>query len=357
MSDQPDDSEKTEDPSQHKLDEAHKKGDVAKSQEVNTWFVLTGCTVALATMGAPVALHLTDYLGAFMGQMHTVSMDGANLMRVTVELGGLALMAVLPMVAIVAAFALAGNLVQHKLVWSWESVKPKLSKISPLAGLKRMFGAEALVNFLKGLVKLVIVSVLMTLVIWPQRDRLENAMSMSFGAIMELVWWDVVLLLCATLAILTLVAAADVAFQRAKWMKKQRMTMKEVKDEHKQMEGDPHIKAKIRQIRMQRASRRMMAAVPQASVVITNPTHYAIALKYEPGMGAPICLAKGTDEVAMRIREVAAAHDIPRVENRPLARALFATAELDREIPEEHFRAVAQVISYVMRLKGKGRAN
>ena len=351
MSDQPDESEKTEDPSQHKLDEAHKKGDVAKSQEVNTWFVLTGCTVAIFTMSAPVSLRLTDYLGAFLGQMHTVSMDGTNLMHVTVELGGLALLAVLPMVAIVAAFALAGNLVQHKLVWSFESVKPKLSKISPMSGLKRMFGAEAIVNFLKGLAKLAIVSTLMVLVVWPQRDRLENAMTMGFGGIMEMVWWYVVLLLCATLVVMTLVAAADFAFQKHKWMKKQRMTMKEVKDEHKQMEGDPHIKAKIRQIRMQRASKRMMAAVPQATVVVTNPTHYAVALKYEPGMGAPVCLAKGTDEVALRIREIADAHDIPRVENRPLARALHATAEIDQEIPEEHYRAVAQVIGYVMRLK------
>ncbi len=353
MSDQPDESEKTEDPSQHKLDEAHKKGDVPKSQEVNTWFVLMGSMVALFSMGGPVALKLSDVLGAFLGQVHDVPIDGANLMHVGTELGGMALVAAAPLVLIVAVFAAIGNLIQHKLVWSFESIKPKLSKISPMSGLKRMFGGEAIVNFLKGLAKLVIVSVIMALVVWPHRDKLENAMTMSFGGVMELIWWDVILLFSATLAILTLVAAADLAYQRHKWFKKQKMTMKELKDEHKQMEGDPHIKAKIRQIRMQRASRRMMAAVPQASVVITNPTHYAVALRYEPGMPAPICLAKGTDEVALRIRQVAEAHDIPRVENRPLARALHATAELDQEIPPEHYKAVAQVIGYVMRLKRK----
>ncbi|MEM7566789.1 MAG: flagellar biosynthesis protein FlhB, partial [Pseudomonadota bacterium] len=331
MSDQPDESEKTEDPSQHKLDEAHKKGDVPKSQEVNTWFVLTGCAVALFTMGGSVSMHMTDILGAFMGQVHDVPVNGANLMHVATELGGMALIASAPLVLVVAVFAAIGNLIQHKLVWSFESIKPKLSKLSPLAGFKRMFGGEALVNFGKGLAKLVIVSVIMAVVIWPQRDQLENSMTMSFAGIMALIWWDVILLFCATLAILTLVAAADLAYQRHKWFKKQKMTMKEVKDEHKQMEGDPHIKAKIRQIRMQRASRRMMAAVPQATVVVTNPTHYAVALKYEPGMPAPICLAKGTDEVALRIRQIADAHDIPRVENRPLARALHATAELDQE--------------------------
>jgi flagellar biosynthetic protein FlhB len=159
----------------------------------------------------------------------------------------------------------------------------------------------------------------------------------------------------AVVAILAVVAAADYLFQYRQWFERQKMSVRELKEEFKQTEGDPAIKGKIRQIRQARMRKRMMAAVPQASVVITNPTHYAVALKYEPGMNAPLCLAKGVDAVALRIRALAAEHAIPIVENPPLARALHAGVEIDQEIPAEHYKAVAEVIGYVMRLRRRLR--
>jgi flagellar biosynthetic protein FlhB len=158
-------------------------------------------------------------------------------------------------------------------------------------------------------------------------------------------------LLGAVVAALAIVAIADYFFQYRSWFQRQKMSLQEIKEEFKQSEGDPHIKGKIRQLRQQRAKKRMMAAVPKASVIITNPTHYSVALSYERGMSAPICVAKGVDNLAFKIREIAREHDIPIVENVPLARALYATVDIDQEIPTEHYHAVAEVIGYVMRLK------
>jgi flagellar biosynthesis protein FlhB len=158
-------------------------------------------------------------------------------------------------------------------------------------------------------------------------------------------------LLGAVVAMLAAVAIADYFFQYRSWYERQKMSLQEIKNEFKQSEGDPHIKGKIRQLRQQRMRKRMMTAVPKASVIITNPTHYAVALSYERGMSAPICVAKGTDNIALKIREIAGQHDIPIVENVPLARALYATVEIDDEIPVEHYHAVAEVIGYVMGLR------
>ena len=162
-------------------------------------------------------------------------------------------------------------------------------------------------------------------------------------------------MLGTVVAILFVVALADYLFQYRQWYERQKMSVRELKEEFKQTEGDPAIKAKIRQLRQTRMKKRMMAAVPKASVIITNPTHYAIALQYERGMNAPVCLAKGIDNIALKIREVAAEHGIPVVENPPLARALHATIEVDEEVPPEHYKAVAEVIGYVMRLRGAVR--
>jgi flagellar biosynthetic protein FlhB len=158
-------------------------------------------------------------------------------------------------------------------------------------------------------------------------------------------------LLGAVVAMLALVAVADYFFQYRQWFERQKMSLREMKEEFKQTEGDPQLKGRIRQLRHARMKKRMMAAVPKASVIITNPTHYSVALSYERGMSAPVCVAKGTDLIALKIREVAKAHNIPIVENVPLARALHATVEIDDEIPVEHYHAVAEVIGYVMGLK------
>ena len=191
----------------------------------------------------------------------------------------------------------------------------------------------------------------MTMILWPERHRLEAMVRLDPAAMLGASTSMTIHLLGSVVAALAIIAIADYFFQYRTWFQRQKMSLQEIKEEFKQSEGDPHIKGKIRQLRQQRAKKRMMAAVPKASVIITNPTHYSVALSYERGMSAPICVAKGVDNLAFKIREIAREHDIPIVENVPLARALYATVEIDQEIPTEHYHAVAEVIGYVMRLK------
>jgi flagellar biosynthetic protein FlhB len=196
------------------------------------------------------------------------------------------------------------------------------------------------------------------MILWPERLRLEAMVKLDPSAMLGVTTSMIVHLLGAAVAALAIVAIADYLFQYRSWFQRQKMSLQEIKEEFKQSEGDPHVKGKIRQLRQQRSKKRMMAAVPKASVVITNPTHFSVALSYERGMSAPICVAKGVDNLAFKIREIAREHDIPIVENVPLARSLYATVEIDQEIPVEHYHAVAEVIGYVMRLKrgfGVGR--
>jgi flagellar biosynthetic protein FlhB len=203
----------------------------------------------------------------------------------------------------------------------------------------------------KGLFKLAIVGAVLTALLWPERHRLEALVDTDPAAILPVSRALSLRLLGAVVALLAVIAAADYLFQYRQWFERQKMSLRELKEEYKDSEGDPKIKAKIRQLRQSRMKKRMMAAVPQATVVVTNPTHFAVALKYERGMNAPLCVAKGVDSLARRIREVAGEHGIPVVENPPLARVLHATVEIDQEIPPEHYKAVAEVIGYVMRLK------
>jgi flagellar biosynthetic protein FlhB len=232
---------------------------------------------------------------------------------------------------------------------------PKLHKISPGAGFKRLFSKQALANFAKGLVKLALLGSVMTALLWPERQRLDTLVSIDPAAILPLTKSLALGVMGTVVAILAIIAAADYLFQYRQWFERQKMSLQEIKDEFKQTEGDPTAKGRIRQLRIARMRKRMMAEVPKASVIITNPTHYAIALQYDRGMNAPVCLAKGIDNIALKIREVAAEHRIPVVENPPLARALHATVEIDQEVPPEHYRAVAEVIGYVMKLRGAVR--
>jgi flagellar biosynthetic protein FlhB len=250
-----------------------------------------------------------------------------------------------------ALAAIAGNMIQHRLVWSGESLKPKFSKISPGAGAKRIFGKQAAANFGKGIFKVIALGAVMTAILWPERHRLESMLRFDPAAILGVTTNLTVHLMGAVVAMLAVVAIADYFFQYRQWFERQKMSLQEMKQEFKQSEGDPHIKGRIRQLRQARMKKRMMAAVPKASVIITNPTHYSVALSYERGMSAPICVAKGVDTVALKIREIAGQHDIPIVENVPLARALYATDDIDAEIPVEHYHAVAEIIGYVMGLK------
>ncbi|MBH0236886.1 flagellar biosynthesis protein FlhB [Methylobrevis albus] len=355
MAEGQDDSEKTEEPTHRRLEQAHEKGDVAKSQEVVAFFTMAAVTAIIALSAGRISSTLFTPLGGIIEQAGILSLDGGVLRRLWLEIGiDLILALGLPLAMMVIAGA-AGHMVQHRPVFSAESLKPKFSKVSPLAGVKRLFSPEALVNFAKGLTKLTLVASVMLLVLWPQRRLLDGMVTTDVAAILGITQALSVQMLIAVMAVLALIAGLDFLWQKQRWMKRQRMSLKEIKDEFKQQEGDPHIKAKIRQIRMERSRRRMMAAVPKASVIITNPTHYAVALMYEAGMQAPVCVAKGVDAVALKIREVGRDNDVPIVENPPLARALYAAVDLDATIPEEHYRAVAEVIGFVMSLKGKRR--
>ena len=346
-----DDSEKSEDPTQKRLDDALQRGDVAKSQEVSTWFVLGAGTLVLMTFSGSMSSGLNTTLRGLLANAHGIATDGRGLIDLATRLGRETIAAVAIPFLVLALAAIAGNMVQHRLVWSTESLKPKASKISPMAGAKRLFSKQALMNFVKGLIKLALLGTIMTALLWPQRHRLEGLVTTDVEAILPLTKVLSLEILGMVVAVLAIIAAADFFFQYRQWYEKQKMSMQELKEEFKQSEGDPHVKGKIRQLRRERMKRRMMAEVPKASVVVTNPTHYAVALQYDRGMNAPVCLAKGVDAVARRIRETAELHGIPIVENPPLARALHATAELDQEIPPEHYKAVAEVIGYVMRLR------
>jgi flagellar biosynthetic protein FlhB len=343
--------DKTEDPTQKRLDEALERGDVAKSQEVNTWFVIAGGTLVMSTFSGSIGGGIFMPMRNLIANSWMIHADGAGLLALGNSLGYAVLAAIgVPLLMLMIA-AVAGNMIQHRLVWSGESLKPKFSKISPGAGLKRIFGKQAAANFAKGIFKLIALGAVMVAVLWPERHRLEAFLHFDPAEILSVTTSLTVHLLGAVVAMLAAVAIADYFFQYRQWYERQKMSLKEMKDEFKQSEGDPHIKGKIRQLRQQRMKKRMMAAVPTASVIITNPTHYSVALSYDRGMPAPVCVAKGVDNIAFKIREIAKEHDIPIVENVPLARALYATVEIDEEIPVEHYHAVAEIIGYVMGLK------
>jgi flagellar biosynthetic protein FlhB len=346
-----DTEDKTESPTQKRLDDAHARGDVVKSQEVNTWFLIAGGTLVMSTFSASIGGGLLTPLRNLLANSWMIQADGAGLLALGWGLGYAVLAAVgIPLFMLMLA-AIAGNVIQHRLVWSGESLKPKFSKISPGAGIKRIFGKQAAANFAKGLFKLIALASVMVTVLWPERHRLESFLRFDPDAILGVTTSLTLRLLGAVVAMLAVVAVADYLFQYRQWYERQKMSLQEMKEEFKQSEGDPHIKGRIRQLRQQRMKKRMMAAVPKASVIITNPTHYSVALAYDRNMSAPVCVAKGVDNLAFKIREIAKAHDIPIVENVPLARALHATVEIDEEIPVEHYHAVAEIIGYVMGLK------
>ena len=351
MSDENDSSDKTEDPTQKRLDDAHERGDVAKSQEVNTWFIIAGATLVLSTFSGSIGSGILMPMRNLIANSWMIHADGPGLLQLAQSLEYVLIAALGVPLLMLALAAIAGNMIQHRLVWSGESLKPKFSKVSPGAGLKRIFGKQAAANFGKGIFKLAALGAVMTAILWPERHRLESMVRFDPAAILGATTSLTLQLMGAVVAMLAVVAIADYFFQYRQWHERQKMSLQEMKQEFKQSEGDPHIKGRIRQLRHARMKKRMMSAVPKASVIITNPTHYAVALSYERGMPAPICVAKGIDSIALKIREIAMAHDIPIVENVPLARALHATVKVDEEIPVEHYHAVAQIIGYVMGLK------
>lgn len=357
MAEEQDKSQKTEDPTERKLSEAHKRGEVAKSTEVTALISLIMGTLVFAFYAGDMATGLRLSLAPFFGEAHTRAFEAADMASMYREILGVISAAIILPMALVVFGGVLGNLIQHKPIWTADRMKPKLSKISPKQGIKRLFGVMSLVNFAKSVAKLSLVAAIVVMVMWPERDQLALVTSVDPSLILPIIQSLGLQILGAVVAVLTVIAILDFAYQKYHFFTSQRMTKQEVKDEFKQSDGDPKIKAKLAQIRAERSRGRMMAAVPDATVVIMNPTHYAVALKYESeDMQAPVCVAKGIDAVALRIRDMAEENDVSVVENPPLARALYATVELDEEIPSDHFKAVAEVIGFVMRLKSEKRA-
>ncbi|MBK8083847.1 MAG: flagellar biosynthesis protein FlhB [Devosia sp.] len=354
MSDEaPEQSSKTEDPSEKKLRDAHEKGNVVKSQEVNNWFILSGSALVFSLLAVPTSASLMESFRILLDNAEKYEVGSQALAGFWGNLSGSILLVGLIPSIVLMAVAVAANLVQHRPLLSLDPIKPKFSKVNPLEGAKRLFSQEALVNFVKGLLKLAVVSAVLWFVLAPEIAHLETMVTVEPSMILADFMDLAMKIFGAVLVVITVIAIADYIYQRNRWWDRLKMTLQEVKDEYKQQEGDPKIKGRVRQIRMERSRRRMMAAVPQATVVITNPTHYAVALKYERSMNAPRCVAKGADAVALRIRALARDNDVPIVENPPLARALYASVDIDDTIPNEHFKAVAEVIGFVMRLKQK----
>lgn len=351
MAEDTDQEDKTEDPTERKIEQAIERGEVPKSQEIATFLALGGGTLAIMITGS---IGLNDFVSGmrgFLANAHQVPMDKNGLRGLASASAGsyFAVMMVPFIFAIIAG--LASGLVMHRPLWTFEPMMPKGNRISPLAGAKRLFSKEAFVQFFKTLIKFTIVAIVMFAVLWPERDKLDTLVQLDPGKMMDAAWVLSLKLLGGVLAVFAFVAGIDVIYQRHTWRERLKMTREDMKQEFKETEGSPEIKARIRKLRMEVLRRRMMSEVPKASVIITNPTHFAVALQYEAGMNAPRLIAKGVDSLALKIREIAGKHDVPIIENPPLARALHARVDIDQEIPEEHYKAVAEVIGYVMRLR------
>jgi len=352
--DDQDQSQKTEDPSAKRMRDARGKGDVAVSREVQNWFVLVAITLFLAFMAPGVARDVRETLTRFLAAPHDIILDryslpdlmGSTLLRI-----GAAIAAPVLLFMVVGVGA---GLIQNGLIFSPEKLKPNLSKISLFAGAKRLFSFRSVTELAKSMLKLALVVGIAYMAVSGALPTFELLPVIGIEPAMKFVYALAVRITAYVAGLLTVIALFDLAYQRYQHTKKLRMTKQEVKEEFKQTEGDPLIKQRIASIRNERARQRMIQAVPKADVVITNPTHFAAALKYEPEtMRAPMLVAKGADHLAFRIREVAKNNDVPIVENPPLARALFEGVDIDQEVKPEHYQAVAEIIAYVMRLKGR----
>jgi len=353
MAEGDDSTSKTEEATPRRLEEARKDGDVAKSAELAQVCALAGAFGAVALGGGTLARNLADSLLPFIAHPDTIELHG----EAGVSVAWRVMQAATPtLAAVLGATMLAGvggNVIQHGVLFTTKKLTPDLSKISPAEGFKRIFGIDGLMNFLRALLKVLLVSAVAWWVLAPKARELPGLITVSpLGMLAYSVDVGKSLML-AVLALLALGAVLDFIWQRQRFLTRMRMTKEELKEDFKQSEGDPHVRARQRQIRMERARRRMIQQVPNATVVVVNPTHYAVALRYEQGeTPAPECVAKGVDAVALKIREVAEEHGVPVIEDPPLARALYAAVEVDDMIPTAHYEAVAKIIGFIL---GAGR--
>ncbi len=348
--DQGDPDDKTEAPSQKRIDDAREKGDVPRSIEVNSWFILSAIAFIISIMANSTS-GSGPRLSAFLEHAGQFSVTQADMWRLSGHfMLVLASYLYVPFAVAVVA-SLMGPMLQHFPTPQMDNLMPKLSRISPMAGISRVFGKEAFGQVIKSLAKLAIISGVVSIAVWGERDKIAALPKMELTAILDFAHSALLRMLIAVLAIHAFVAGGDYLFQWFSWQKRLRMSHQDIKDEYKQQEGSPEVKNKLRQLRRSFARRAMMGQVPKATVVIANPTHFAVALQYEAGMRAPVCLAKGVDVLALRIRALAEDHNVPVIVDPPLARSLYRLVEIDEEIPLDLYKPVAEIIGYVMRLR------
>lgn len=349
-----DDQEKTEDPTSKKLQEAFEKGNVPFSREVGSFLMLFLLALIITSYAPNIMRATRNLLTHFISDVDNIPVDktGVSIMLWQLAYGSVGVL-LIPLLGSVIV-ALAAGLLQNGVVLSAENLKPKFSKISPIAGLGRIFSMRTVVEFIKNILKISLVATIGFLAIYPELHHLNTLPNNSAEAILLFLAKLAGRLTVGIAIAMFFIALFDLIYQRFQHTKSLRMTKQEIKEEYKQSEGDPVIKQRLRALRMEKAKQRMMAEVPKSDVVITNPTHFAIALSYRPSEHkAPVVVAKGQDLIALKIKEIAEENDVPVVQNPPLARALFASTEIEEEIPLIHYEAVAKIISYVYQLKGR----
>lgn len=348
-----DKSQKTEQPTEHRLEEGRKRGQLAVSKEITHWFMLLAATLLIGVL-LPYSLErIAMILRSFLEFADSLVLSGDELvMTIATACRKIAFYMGLPFLFLIIG-ALTGTFIQTKFNFSLEPLKPKLEKISLIKGLGRLFSKKTLMEFFKALFKFLLISSVAVLIMLPEFHKIDSLLQVNMFDLIGELHEQITFFLIIIVGLITLLAGIDYAFQKYTFYQEMRMTKQEVKEEFKQLEGDPHVKRKLRQIRQERARQNLSKAVPEATVVVTNPTHYSVALKYDMNeMEAPVVVAKGMDLVALKIRELAKENDIPLYRNPPLARLLYSSVELNEPIDEEHYEAVAKVIRYVMELKG-----
>jgi len=352
MAESEDGQERTEEPTGKRLREAREKGQVPRSRELASMTMLMAASIGLLVMGQGIAAHLEGLLTRAFTLERTLAFDKSAALAFVVRLLSEAMWMLVPFLALLLVAAFLPPIVMGGLVISWDAVGFKWNKLDPLKGLQRMFGLKSLMELGKALAKFAIVATVAALVLWHWsgqfiglgREPLHQAMAHAAS----LVAWSFLYMSLA----LILIAAVDVPFQLWDHNRQLKMTKQEIRDEYKETEGKPEVKSRIRQLQYEMSQRRMMEEVPKADVVVTNPTHFSVALSYDQEQGgAPRVVAKGADMIAMQIRTIARAHDVPLFTAPPLARAIYYNCELDQEIPAGLYVAVAQVLAYVYQLR------
>lgn len=347
-------SDKTEEPTPKKKKDARKQGNIAKSAEVNKAMTFIAILVVIYMMSGSIISELQGFIVNILSGDFSMTMNDNTIKILMFKVMMSFMKIVLPISLIIMVFGILGSLIQTGLFFSMESLKPKFSKLNPLTGLKNMFSMKAIVNLIKSMVVICIMIYLGYSFMSKNFEGIIKSGDIYLPYLFNIVLDLIKSILTSITLAVAVVAVLDYGYEKFSHKKGLKMTKQEVKEEYKQMEGDPHIKGKIKQKQRQMANQRMMQAVPSSTVILTNPTHISIAIRYEQGKDTtPIVVAKGVDEVAFRIREIAKSHDIPIIENVPLARLIYKEVDIDQEIPEEMYKAVAEVLVAVYKIKNK----